>query len=105
MIVINIGKVVQALQHEGRYGVYAIENFRNAFKTPTVRNVASTAPYMHNGVYSTLDEVVDFYNRGGGSGLGLDVPNQTLPFDSLGLSNTEMTKIQLFMETLTDLQQ
>jgi len=36
------------------------------FKTPTVRNVELTAPYMHNGVYKTLEEVVDFYNKGGG---------------------------------------
>ncbi|MEM6378535.1 MAG: cytochrome c peroxidase [Bacteroidota bacterium] len=60
-----------------------LEHFAFSFKTTTLRNVALTAPYMHNGVYNTLDEVVDFYNRGGGAGLGMDLPHQTLPFDNL----------------------
>src|SRR5262249_2551074 len=58
----------------------AIDNqisHRRAFKTPTLRNVAVTGPYMHNGVFRTLDEVIDFYDRGGGAGIGLDVQNQT----------------------------
>ncbi len=58
----------------------------HAFKTPTVRNAALTAPYMHNGVYRTLEEVVDFYDRGGGAGIGIDLPNQTLPPDKLNLT-------------------
>ena len=78
------------------------EHLRNAFKTVTVRNVALTAPYMHNGVYSTLEEVVDFYNRGGGLGLGLAVPNQTLSGDALGLTQGEIKDLVIFMETLTD---
>ena len=48
--------------------------------------MAIQAPYMHNGVYTTLDEVMDFYNKGGGEGLGFNVPHQTLPFDNLDLS-------------------
>ena len=75
-----------------------------AFKTPTVRNVAVTAPYMHNGVYPTLDEVLDFYNRGGGKGIGIYLEHQTLPFDSLGLTAPEMADIVTFMESLTDYQ-
>ena len=78
------------------------EIFHNSFKTPTVRNIALTAPYMHNGVYESLEEVMDFYNKGGGTGMGLDVPNQTLPFDSLGLNPTEIKDIITFMEALTD---
>ncbi|WP_420459452.1 cytochrome-c peroxidase [Neolewinella sp.] len=76
-----------------------------AFKTPTVRNVAVTAPYMHNGVYSTLAEVLDFYNRGGGKGIGVYLEHQTLPFDSLGLTAPEMADIVTFMESLTDYKQ
>jgi cytochrome c peroxidase len=38
---------------------------------------------MHNGVYNTLEEVVDFYNKGGGAGLGISAKNQTLPFDKV----------------------
>ena len=75
---------------------------RHAFKTPSLRNVALTAPYMHNGVYRTLDDVVDFYDRGGGAGIGLDLPNQTLPPDSLHLSRTEKRSLVAFMRALTD---
>lgn len=47
-----------------------------SFRVPTVRNVGRTAPYFHHGRYPTLEEVVDFYDRGGGRGLGLDVPTR-----------------------------
>jgi cytochrome c peroxidase len=57
---------------------------------------------MHNGVFGTLLEVVEFYSQGGGAGLGLPVPNQTLPFDSLDLSVQEKQDLVAFMETLTD---
>lgn len=73
-----------------------------AFKTRTVRNAAVTAPYMHNGVYATLAEVVDFYDAGGGAGLGLRVPNQTLPTDSLHLTPREKRDLIAFISTLTD---
>jgi len=73
-----------------------------SFKTPTVRNIELTAPYMHNGVYRTLEEVVDFYNRGGGVGLGFDLPNQTLPFDKLDLTGPEKKSLVAFMKSLTD---
>jgi cytochrome c peroxidase len=76
--------------------------FQNAFKTPGLRNVALTAPYMHNGGMETLEAVMDFYNAGGGQGLGLHVPNQTLPSDSLGLSRQEMDDVVAFMKSLTD---
>ncbi len=78
------------------------EHLRYSFKTPTLRNVALTAPYMHNGAYHTLEEVVDFYNKGGGTGLGLAVPNQTLPFDNLNLKPQEIKDLVRFMEALTD---
>lgn len=77
-----------------------IHNF--SFKTPTIRNVALTAPYMHNGVFNTLEEVVDFYNDGGGKGLKIDPPNQSLPFDKLNLSAKEKKDIIAFMKALTD---
>jgi cytochrome c peroxidase len=78
------------------------EIFLHSFKTTTVRNAALTAPYMHNGVYQTLEEVVDFYNKGGGAGMGLDVPNQTLPDAPLNLTEREQKDLIAFMETLTD---
>ncbi len=73
-----------------------------SFKTPSLRNVALTAPYMHNGVFKTLDEVIDFYNNGGGKGLGIAPVNQSLPFDKLNLSVKEQREIVAFMKTLTD---
>jgi cytochrome c peroxidase len=86
----------------GRGLIHQNPIFRNAFKTPTVRNAELTGPYMHNGGIETLEAVLDFYNAGGGAGLGLEVPNQTLPSDSLGLSRAEMNDIIAFMKSLTD---
>lgn len=76
--------------------------FIGAFKTPSLRNAALTAPYMHNGGIATLEDVVEFYNAGGGAGLGLDIPYQTLPSDSLHLTKGEIRDIVAFMESLTD---
>jgi len=86
----------------GRYAINQLEELNYAFKTPTVRNTAKTAPYMHNGVYKTLDEVVNFYHKGGGVGLGIDLPFQSLPFDSLQLNDNEKKSIVAFMNALTD---
>jgi cytochrome c peroxidase len=52
----------------GRYDLYQIHYYKQAFKTPTVRNAQKTGPYMHNGAFRTLDGVLDFYNKGGGNG-------------------------------------
>ncbi|WP_299534331.1 cytochrome c peroxidase [Ulvibacterium sp.] len=79
-----------------------LEVHRGMFKTPTVRNAELTAPYMHNGVYRTLEEVMDFYNKGGGGGMGFDLEYQTLPFDELNLTPSEQNAIIAFMKTLTD---
>ncbi len=81
----------------------ASEIYFNSFKTVTVRNVELTGPYMHNGVFSTLEEVMNFYNEGGGAGRGLDVPNQTLPFDELKLTPEEISDLIAFMKALTSL--
>ena len=57
---------------------------------------------MHNGVYKTLEEVVDFYEKGGGKGLHIAPPNQTLPFDKLKLTPAEKKNLVAFMKTLSD---
>lgn len=87
---------------KGRYIYNQMPQLVGAFKTPTVRNSAVTAPYMHNGVFKTLEEVVSFYNKGGGIGLGYEVENQTLPFDKLNLTVKEEKALVAFMKTLTD---
>jgi len=86
----------------GRYNLYPVDMYRGAFKTPTIRNVAQTYPYMHNGCMKTLYQVLDFYNRGGGSGLGMIVPDQTLSGNNLRLSKNEMNNIIAFLQALTD---
>ena len=86
----------------GRYYVMNTEARKYFFKTPTLRNIAKTAPYMHNGVYNTLEEVMDFYNRGGGAGIGITLENQTLPAESLSLTDQEINDIIAFLGTLTD---
>lgn len=73
-----------------------------SFKTPTVRNAALTAPYMHNGAFATLASVVSFYNDGGGAGRGANIPTQTLPADKLNLSKKEQAYIIAFIHSLTD---
>jgi len=87
---------------KGRFNVTGVKEFMYAFKTPTVRNSALTAPYMHNGIYNTLEEVVDFYHKGGGAGMGIAIENQTLPFDSLDLNAYEKKAIVSFLQALTD---
>ncbi|WP_158280815.1 cytochrome c peroxidase [Pararcticibacter amylolyticus] len=86
----------------GRYSLYHYPQYKHAFKTPTVRNITKTAPYMHNGVYQTLEEVLDFYNKGGGSGIGIKTDNQTLSGDKLNLTKQEMAAIIAFLGTLED---
>ena len=66
------------------------------YKTPSLRNVALTAPYMHNGSLNTLREVVEFYNQGG-------VPNEVLDplIRSLNLTTDEIDDVLAFLESLT----
>ncbi|MEM8845150.1 MAG: cytochrome c peroxidase [Pseudomonadota bacterium] len=66
------------------------------FRTPGLRNIALTAPYMHDGDFGTLIEVVEFYNKGG-------VPNELLSplIRPLDLTDEEMNQIVVFMEALT----
>lgn len=86
----------------GRFDLYKMKYYKGAFKTPTVRNAAKTAPYMHNGSFKSLEKVVEFYNKGGGRGLALDVEEQTLSAKSLNLTDRESEDIILFLESLTD---
>ncbi|MCE6990018.1 cytochrome-c peroxidase [Dyadobacter sp. CY323] len=86
----------------GRFALYPVSFYENAFKTPTVRNSSATAPYMHNGAFKTLENVIEFYNVGGGEGIGMDVKNQTLSSAHLNLTDTEKINLVAFLEALTD---
>lgn len=87
---------------KGRYDVNPADETLNAFRTGTVRNATRTMPYMHNGVFHTLAEVIDFYDAGGGAGHGLIVSNQTLSADSLHLSATDKSMLLQFIGALDE---
>lgn len=77
-------------------------HFHRSMKTVTVRNAGITAPYMHNGSLNSLEEVMHFYNKGGGAGMGLEIENQTLPDAHLNLNTNEISNLVKFVESLTD---
>ncbi|WP_374464814.1 cytochrome-c peroxidase [Chryseobacterium sp.] len=79
-----------------------VSSLQHSFKTPTLRNISKTAPYMHNGGYKTLKEVMNFYNKGGGKGFGFKVDNQTLSDAPLQLTDQEINDIIEFMKALDD---
>ncbi|ACU04881.1 cytochrome c peroxidase [Pedobacter heparinus] len=87
---------------EGRFTLNPYPQYKYAFKTTTLRNLSKTAPYMHNGVYKTLEEVLNFYNRGGGAGIGIALDNQTLQAEPLNLSPKEIQDIIAFLNTMDD---
>jgi cytochrome c peroxidase len=86
----------------GRYNINQAAETRNAFRTGSIRNAAHTKPYMHNGVFSSLWQVIDFYDAGGGAGRKMDVPNQTLSADSLHLLEDEKKDLLLFIASLNE---
>lgn len=89
-------------QDLGRGKVHNVPEMQNAFRTPTLRNLSHTKPYMHNGVFQTIDEVLEFYNTGGGAGNGLSVPNQTLNVNDLNLSKAELNAMKAFLLSLDE---
>lgn len=80
----------------GRAAVTAGEEDRGAFKTPTLREVARTAPYMHDGSFATLDEVIDYYDRGAQRNPGLD--SRLRP---LGLTPEDKRDLGAFLGSLS----
>jgi cytochrome c peroxidase len=80
----------------GRYEVTQNPADRWKYKTPSLRNLTLTAPYMHNGAFSTLREVVEFYDAGG-------VPNELLDplIRPLGLNEEEKSALVAFLQSLT----
>jgi cytochrome c peroxidase len=80
----------------GRQRVTGRERDRGAFKTPTLREVAGTAPYMHDGCLATLDDVVSFYSEGGR-------PNPFLDFivQPIALTPDEQRALVTFLQNLS----
>jgi cytochrome c peroxidase len=73
----------------GRYLITKDRKDWKAFRTPTLREIAKTAPYMHNGIFATLDEVIEFIDSGGGKG--------NVALKPLGLSADEKRQIKKFL--------
>ncbi len=80
----------------GRYNVTKNDADKGAFKTPTLRNITETGPYMHNGFFPTLFEVVQFYNGGGGRS-----ENKSADIHALRLTGQEVNDLIEFMKALT----
>lgn len=99
--VIGVPEIEGEARDKGRAEVVGA-GYEGAFKVPTLRNVALTAPYMHNGVFETLHEVIDFYAQGGGTGLGEDIPNIDDKIRPFVLSEREKEDIIAFLHALTD---
>jgi cytochrome c peroxidase len=80
----------------GRYYVTKAEKDKGAFKTPTLRSISETAPYMHDGALKTLEEVVDFLNAGGGANSNLSTLVRPL-----SLTSEEKADVVSFLKALT----
>lgn len=95
----NLGAGMDAtgeLKDLGRFVQTGLEADRGAFRTPSLRNVAKTAPYMHDGSLKTLKEVIDFYLGGGNS-----TPQLDKEIKPLSLSAQERSDLLAFLESLT----
>ncbi len=80
----------------GRFMVTRAEKDKGAFKTPTLRSIQETAPYMHDGAFKTLEEVIDFFDQGGGKN-----PHLSPFLKPLGLQAEEKTDLEEFLKALT----
>jgi len=93
----NIGVGMDKPEHDlGRYEVTKNPKDMGAFKTPTLRNIALTAPYMHDGSKATLEEVIEFYDKGGINNLNLDGGIRPL-----NLTKEEKADLIEFLKSLT----
>src|SRR5262245_13279543 len=93
----NIGVGMAAKSPDlGYFAITKLEGHKGAFKTPTLREIASTAPYMHDGSQKTLEEVVSFYNKGGHKNKWLSTKIKPLK-----LSKQEESDIVEFLKALS----
>ena len=73
----------------GRYLITKDKKDWKAFRTPTLRDIVKSPPYMHNGVFETMDQVIDFFDKGGGEGNTVLKP--------LGLTAQEKKDLKTFL--------
>jgi cytochrome c peroxidase len=98
----NIGLYnAEELNDAGLYNISKKETDKGKFKIPSLRNIAATAPYMHNGMFKTLEEVVEYYNNPQKiipNPINIDANLKT----ALGLTEKEKKDLIAFLKTLTD---
>lgn len=92
---------------KGLYQVTGNLNDEGVFKVPTLRNVELTAPYMHDGRFNTLEEVVEFYSSGIKQNRNLDInftkiPDRMEEFGGLGFTTREKQALVAFLKVFTD---
>ena len=92
----GVAEFARLREDVGRYAITKQPDDRGRFRTPTLREVSRTAPYMHDGSLETLDDVVDFYDQGGGR--GTDSSALLAPLD---LSAREKAKLVAFLDSLS----
>jgi len=80
------------MEDPGRYLVTKERADWKAFRTPSLRELSLTGPYMHNGVFSSVEEVIEFFNKGGG-----EDPNKTPLLKPLNLSDDEKLALEVFL--------
>lgn len=95
---IGVPQVGPLTQDEGRYAVTGNKDDMGAFKTPSLYNSASFTFFMHDGAMSTMQQVIEHYNKGGDA----ENKNQSPLMQPLKLTKAEVADLVAFMETLTD---
>jgi cytochrome c peroxidase len=98
----NNGLDSQHVADPGRYKFSKIESDRGKFSTPSLRNVSLTAPYMHDGRFKTLEEVVEHYSTGVKRSPTLDPNIAKHPDGGIHLSASDKQALVAFLKTLTD---
>ncbi|MEK6300091.1 MAG: parallel beta-helix domain-containing protein [Acidobacteriota bacterium] len=100
--IIGVPEVDPNTPDYGRFEVTKGEGNKFGFKVPTLRNVVLNAPYMHNGKFKTLEEVLDFYAAGGGPGAGFNEPKVDDKIHKYTITPEEKQDLIAFLFSLTD---
>lgn len=88
---------LEEFSDKGRGMVTMLKIDNGKFKAPTLRNIMLTSPYMHDGRFNTIEEVIDHYNSG-----GQDAPNKDSLIKPLGLTSFQKNALKEFLKTFTD---
>jgi len=100
--IIGVPDIDPANPDFGRFDVTKGEGNKYGFKVPTLRNVVLNAPYMHNGKFKTLEEVLDFYAAGGGPGVGFKAAKVDDKIHTYTITADEKQDIIAFLYALVD---